>query len=92
LAYVDFRRTALGSDQQLRVYYSFNNGSGWVAPDNPRVYFAGSSYLVKVYVIDPHVTPASDGVDRATSVLQACLPRLDVELFGPVEGAIGTAQ
>jgi hypothetical protein len=92
MAYVDFRRTALGADQHLRVYYSFNDGSGWVAPDNPRVYFAGTSCLVKVYVIDPRVTAASDGLEHVTSLLQACLPRLDAELFESGAAANGTAQ
>ena len=34
----------------LRIYHSWNDGSGWSVPAMPRVAFAGSPFLYKLYI------------------------------------------
>jgi hypothetical protein len=41
---------ASGVPVTLCVYYSWNDGNGWQAPENPRFTFAGCPVLFKLYV------------------------------------------
>ena len=44
------RSSAAGTDR-LQVYWSWNGGSQWEAPANPRLTFGARPYLYKLYVV-----------------------------------------
>ena len=72
--------TAAGS---LRVYYGWNDGRGWVAPEEPRFFFVGRRRLYKVQIVAslPPVSDAQD--DPCTEFLQNFLPVLEQYLVQP---------
>jgi Protein of unknown function (DUF3485) len=67
--------------QPLRIFWAWNDGGPWTAPDNPRWTFAASGYLYKLYVIhglssinEPlDVDPCLDFFKVLLPELQRCL-------------------
>jgi Protein of unknown function (DUF3485) len=47
----DMVRTRAAEQARLRVFYAWNATEGWKAPDTPRVTFAGSPMLYKLYLL-----------------------------------------
>jgi hypothetical protein len=68
--------------RHIRVYHSWNNGSGWSAPATPRLAFARASYLYKLYVTPPpSSSPLAEDKDVCADFIRACLPAIDDALF-----------
>ncbi len=70
------RQTATG-EVALRIFWSWNAGGRWVAPDNPRWSLASEPALFKLYVIRP-ITQRFDKLDQepAVAFLRELLPHL----------------
>lgn len=74
----------------LRIYWAWNTGMGWKAPENPRLMFAAKPFLYKLYI----VTGADGTVERAgedvcEKFLLDFLPVVDEVLY---RGEIRTAS
>ena len=78
---MDFDGGGVTSGGKVRVYFTFNAGDGWSAPEDPRWAFAGKPYLLKLYLVETAVTDLSDNTDEATSFLQQSLAQIDAQLF-----------
>jgi hypothetical protein len=64
--------------QNLRVYHSWNDGGGWVVPAMPRIAFARSSFLIKLYVTASAAEFLPSGVqDPCEEFIAQCLPEID---------------
>jgi hypothetical protein len=77
-----FERRQATTPQLLRILWSWNAGGSWEAPEYPRLRFASSQALYKLYVIR-EASPlgrASDDSD-IESFLRLFLPTLDDALF-----------
>jgi len=61
----------------LRIRWSWSRGGSWQAPDNPRLTFAGSSVLYKLYVI-VYMDDVKESVkeDPGNDFIRALLPEL----------------
>jgi hypothetical protein len=46
-----FRKPNSVSASQLEIYWAWNGGQGWAAPESPRLFFARYPVLYKLYVI-----------------------------------------
>jgi hypothetical protein len=74
-------RTRAAEQTRLRVFYAWNAASDWVAPDNPRVAFAGAATLYKLYLlrdlpagnVPAADDPCLDFFKRLQPELQKCL-------------------
>lgn len=64
----------------LRLYWSWNSGGHWQAPDSPRWHYRGEPLLYKLYVSGDRAAPGSAG-DHAGALLRELLPALDRALF-----------
>jgi hypothetical protein len=62
-----------GTGSDLRLYWGWNDGTGWQAPANPRWDFRGRPYLYKLYV-SHELNGGAD--DPTTDFLQQLLPTL----------------
>jgi len=63
----------------ISVYFAWNDGRRWSAPEKPRVAFAGQPVLFKLYVAcerEPGADP--NAADPAAELLQQLLPRLSL--------------
>jgi hypothetical protein len=70
-----FQKPAAPTPENLRVFYTWNGGGPWEAPDNPRLHFARRPALYKLYVIRPMLRedePAAE--DPALGLLRTLLP------------------
>jgi hypothetical protein len=56
-----FRKQNTASPEALRIAWAWSAGDPWRAPDNPRVVYAASRYLYKVYVLHQEWPDAEDG-------------------------------
>lgn len=76
-----FSKPESASFTELRVLWCWNAGNGWQAPKTPRVAYAGSAALYKLYVV--HESARDD--ERAEQVsgefLGQLLPELNKRLF-----------
>jgi hypothetical protein len=76
-------RKKRASDQsQLRVFWSWNDGSGWRVPANPRWTFAASRVLFKLYLVrelPDFEEPLDD--DPSLDLMRRLLPELNHTLF-----------
>jgi hypothetical protein len=67
---------------QVRVFWAWNAGHGWVASDNPRVAFSNSSLLYKLYLVRDltrNEEPSTD--DPCVMLMRELLPELNKSLF-----------
>jgi hypothetical protein len=65
----------------LRIYWSWNADGEWKAPSNPRLVFAGSSALYKLYVSHDAAEDSSRADEACQQFLRAFLPEVDKALF-----------
>jgi hypothetical protein len=83
----DAVKTTAAEETRLRIYWGWNDGKGWTAPDDARWTFVAkrrSPVLFKLYVLRDHGGPAQASKDEPCQVfLHAMLPELDRTLFGP---------
>jgi hypothetical protein len=75
-----FVRDEATGPAQLRAFWTWYAGSGWVAPDNPRWSFARQRVLYKLYVIRNVAGPQPLTEDPCVRLLAALLPRLEQAL------------
>ena len=80
----DFRNTAVDDSTFVRVYWAWRSDSNWQVPDNPRLFFAGSPHLHKLYLSEQWVrTGFSDsGPGAAKLLMQELLPHINTALAG----------
>jgi len=74
----DFTRTGRGNDG-LRIVWAWSDDGNWSASSSPRVQFARSGYLYKMYLIRRTTTPAADTTALA-SFLDLILPECQKHL------------
>jgi hypothetical protein len=71
-------------ETRLRLYWAWNAGNGWVAPESPRQRFAPCPVLHKLYVLRELNGPVDAGNDEpCMAFLKTLLPELDRTLFPP---------
>lgn len=76
------------SPSRLRILWSWNDGEGWQAPNEPRWTFAAAPVLSKLYVVREASDPEpADGRDFSLEVLDVLLPVLDRDVFSPPSSA-----
>jgi hypothetical protein len=61
----------------LRLYWSWNAGTGWQAPASARWTFRGCKYLYKLYVIRELAEDEAPATDPAQEFLRQLVPTLD---------------
>lgn len=71
-SYITFAENKVGKQLQ-RVYYAWNRGGEWVAPDSPRTSFAGVPMLYKVQIATNAVGGEAE-MDAAEKFLRDSLP------------------
>ncbi len=74
----DFTRAGNGTDA-LRIIWAWSDDGIWSASNSPRVQFARSGYLYKMYIIRRTTTPAADTTALA-SFLERILPECQKQL------------
>jgi hypothetical protein len=84
----DAEKTGAAEETRLRIYWSWNDGKGWCAPnDDPRWTFVArrhSPVLYKLYVLRDLGGPVqASKEDPCQAFLKAALPELDRTLFAP---------
>lgn len=80
----DAVRVKATEETRLRLFWAWNPGNGWTAPDDSRTAFARFAALHKLYVIrelNSLSEPVKD--DPALAFLRVLLPELDARLFAP---------
>jgi len=68
-------------DNTLRVYYAWNDGAGWSAPERPRFSFTGRPYLYKMQLAA--YVPAGEtdfSQDPCHAFLESCLAEIEDHL------------
>jgi hypothetical protein len=70
-------------DTKLRLYWSWNDGSGWLAAENARQTFPRSHVLHKLYVIRELTTPQSEENEPCLRFVQAFAPVLEQKVMAP---------
>jgi hypothetical protein len=80
----DASRQRATEESRVRLFWAWSAGSGWAAPDDPRVAFARRPVLHKLYVLrdlESLEEPLKD--DPCEAFLQAFLPELERTVFIP---------
>jgi hypothetical protein len=66
----------------LHVRWAWGAAGDWAAADNPRVHFARTAALYKLYILCPFVREGEDpGEDAGARFARDLLPELDKALF-----------
>jgi len=67
----------------LQILWSWNDGGGWRAPEDPRWAFAAAPVLSKLYVVreTAGAAPTEGAADPSLEFLDALLPALDRHVF-----------
>ncbi len=77
-----FRKQHAPAPTYLRILWSWNAGSGWQAPDNPRLSYGRYAFLYKLYAIRTVQSPVESlANDPAVDLLGQLLPQLQRELW-----------
>ena len=93
-AAASFEKAIDGRPVRIRTHWAWGVGSGWSAPEAPRVAFAGEPYLYKLYVtefraVDAEESGAGDAPRPETlAFLNKFLPRLRSALAAAPEPAV----
>jgi hypothetical protein len=76
------RKKRASGQNQLRIFWAWNNGGGWRVPPNPRMHYASSKVLFKLYVIR-ELADLDEPLDNDPSIefMHEFLPGLDKTLF-----------
>jgi uncharacterized protein DUF3485 len=80
----DAVRVKATEETRLRLFWAWNAGQGWTAPDDARTTFARQPVLHKLYVLrelNSLAEPVKD--DPALAFIRALLPELNAHLFAP---------
>ncbi len=96
-AAASFEKTLDGRPVRIRTHWAWGDGSGWSAPESPRVAFAGEPYLYKLYVTEYRPLEAEESEESGAGAaplpgtslfLRKFLPRLGTALAAPAEPAV----
>lgn len=80
---VNFRSPSVSADE-LRIYYGWNCGDGWVAPSEPRISMAGYPYLYKLQLsCDMPLGSETTQKDVGVKFLKEFIPLLDDYIVKP---------
>jgi hypothetical protein len=81
----DATRTRATEQTRLRLYWAWNAGQGWTAPDHPRLTFSRRlPVLYKLYVMRQLTGPAGGAADEpCEAFLKVLLPELERTLIAP---------
>jgi hypothetical protein len=72
-----FRKARPDSEENLRVFWAWNAGSGWKVADNPRIAFARHPILYKLYLIRSlNSTEETGQEDPCVAFMRDFLPEL----------------
>ncbi|WP_152054004.1 exosortase-associated EpsI family protein [Tautonia marina] len=75
-------RQGPGGLDALRIFWAWNDGTGWKAPEDPRWSYAGAPALSKLYVIrETFGEPFNPEADPSLEFMNEFLPTLDGILF-----------
>jgi len=87
--FADFTKPVNAAAQNLRVFWTWSDGSQFFAPDSPRLAFAGNRFLYKIYLTrtiervgDPPET------DQCVSFFRLAMPVLQRSLFSEQKSGI----
>jgi hypothetical protein len=76
----------------VRAFWSFNDGSGWKTPGEPRVAFGRARILYKLYLVrDLEKPDESLKDDPARDLMRVLLPEL-AQCLSPASGAAASAE
>ena len=78
---VDFRRPGNLPSRDIRIYYGWNFEGDWSAASNPRLEYAGSGALFKIYIVGPPPLGAPEGDSPGLRFARLFLPELRAALF-----------
>jgi hypothetical protein len=70
-----------GVVRELLLYWSWNDGRGWQAPDSPRWHFRGAAYLYKLYIVREIADSTAPDDNPAADFLRYFLPAAQETLF-----------
>ncbi len=77
--------TRTSEETRLRLFWAWNAGEGWTAPEHPRHAFAHYSVLHKLYILRETAEPNEAIKDEpCLAFMSLLLPELDRVLFAPV--------
>jgi hypothetical protein len=83
---MDAVRTRATEESRVRLYWAWSAGTGWAAPEDPRLTFARFRVLHKLYVLrDQTSVGEPTREDPCVTFLQVLLPCLDQTLFGQAQ-------
>lgn len=87
--FADFAKPVNAASQNLRVFWTWSDGTQFFAPDNPRLAFAGKPFLYKIYLTraiervgDPPET------DPCVSFFKLMMPVLQRSIFSEQKSEI----
>jgi hypothetical protein len=77
-----FRRQNPAAPSELRIFHTFGQAGAWTTPEHPRLAFARSSVLYKLYVVR-EMASASEPPEKdpATDLIKVLMPELQRALF-----------
>jgi hypothetical protein len=87
-----FAKQDVVSTRELRVLWTWNANGTWQAPENPRLAFAGSQALYKLYVIQEMVPGDQNAEQTCSEFLGQFLPELNAQLFPALDHREAVAQ
>ncbi len=88
-----FRRPGRGSVQKARIFWSWSTNGSWSTPASPRLEFAGSPALFKLYVTQQaHDLLPLDGTTPPEEFLRELLPVLRHSVFPSEAAALAAAS
>lgn len=79
----DMERTTSADRTRLRVFWAWNAAGGWHAAAAPRMEFASSPVLFKMYLLRELTDAGDPALDRdpAVQLMQSLLPSVNATLF-----------
>jgi hypothetical protein len=78
----DAKKTKAAEETKARIYWAWNDGKGWQAPDDPRLTFVRRPVLYKLYVLrELGSLEGSPKNDPCLAFLEALLPALEQSQF-----------
>ena len=77
----DFERNSANIPQKMRTFWSWSVSGNWQAADHPRIKYANSPFLYKIY-LSHSLTDVSEPIDEPTKeFLERLLSEVDRTLF-----------
>lgn len=88
-----FRKPGRGNARKARIFWSWSTDGNWSTPASPRLEFAGSPLLFKLYVTqEAHDLLPLDGATPPEEFLRELLPVLRQNVFATEPAALAAAS